>query len=135
MRAIALEFGAFVEDLAKRVLDDGDVLPDRQLAAGLGLDIGRARKVIGMHMRLDQPFHLEPVVTNEGDDPVGAVIGDTPGGIVDIHHRIDHRAGLGVRVLDHIGNGVGWRVEEGGHFRLHRKVGGESKTGHEKLLW
>ena len=42
LAAVALEFGAFVEDLAEGLLHDGDLLADAELAAELALDVGRA---------------------------------------------------------------------------------------------
>ena len=62
LAAVALELGAFVEDLAEGLLHDGDVLADADLAAELALDIGRGRQVVGMDMRLDQPFELQAVL-------------------------------------------------------------------------
>jgi hypothetical protein len=60
-RAVALELGAFVEDLAEGVLHDGDLVADADLAAELFLDVGRGRQVVGMDMGLDQPFQLQAV--------------------------------------------------------------------------
>jgi hypothetical protein len=40
---------------------------------------------------------------------VGVIIGDPAGGIVDVHDGIDDGAGIAVRVLDHIADGVGDR--------------------------
>ena len=94
LAAVALELGAFVEHLAEGVLHDGDVLADADLAAELALDIGRGRQVVGMDMRLDQPFERQAAAPDEGDDRVGRGIGDAAGGIVDVHHAVDHGAGV-----------------------------------------
>jgi hypothetical protein len=64
LAAVALELGAFVEDLAEGVLHDGDVLADADLAAQLLLDIGRGRQVVGVDMGLDQPLELEAVLAD-----------------------------------------------------------------------
>jgi hypothetical protein len=61
LAAVALELGAFVEDLAEGVLHHGDVAADADLAAELLLDVGRARQVVGMDMGLDQPLELQPL--------------------------------------------------------------------------
>lgn len=71
LAAVALELGAFVEDLAEGVLDDGDVLADADLAAELALYVGRSGKVVGMDMGLDQPFEIEAVLFDESDDRIG----------------------------------------------------------------
>ncbi|MNT51679.1 hypothetical protein D3C72_1886590 [compost metagenome] len=65
-----------------------------------------------MHMRLDQPFELELVLLDIGDDLVGAVIGDAAGGIVDVHDAVDDSAGVGIGVLNHIADRIGGGVEE-----------------------
>jgi hypothetical protein len=61
LRAIALELGAFVEDLAEGVLHDHDLVADADLAAELVLDVGRSGKVVGMDVGLDDPLKLEAV--------------------------------------------------------------------------
>ena len=62
LAAVALEFGALVEDLAERLLHDDDGVADADLAAELVLDIGRGRKMVGVDMGLDQPFELEAML-------------------------------------------------------------------------
>ena len=123
LRAVALELGALVEDLAEGVLHDGDVAADAELAAQLLLDVGRGGQVVGMDMGLDQPLDREAVRLDEGDDLVGVVVGDAPGGVVDVHDGIDDGAGVRRRVLDDVGDRVGRRVEEGGDVRTDVHVG------------
>jgi hypothetical protein len=62
LRAVALELGAFVEDLAEGVLHDHDLVADADLAAELLLDVGRGGQVVGMDMGLDDPLQLQAVV-------------------------------------------------------------------------
>ena len=130
LAAVALEFGAFVEHLAKGLLHDLDVLTDPQLATKLALDIGRSGQVIGMDMGLDQPFELELVLLNIGDYRVGAVIGNAACRIVDIHHGIDDCTGHGIGIFDDIADGICRGIEEGGDLRLDRQVSGEWYCGH-----
>ena len=40
LAAIALEFGAFIEDLAEHILHDANLVADANFPAKLGLDIG-----------------------------------------------------------------------------------------------
>ena len=61
LAAVAPEFGTFVEDLAKSLLHDRNSLTYADPAAELTLDIGRAGKMIGMNMGLDQPFNASIV--------------------------------------------------------------------------
>ena len=72
LAAVALELGAFVEDLAEGVLHDRDVLADAELAAELALDVGRSRQVVGMDMRLDQPLQIEATMLD------GSMIASAP---------------------------------------------------------
>ena len=119
LRPVALELGAFVEDLAERVLHHGDTVADPDLAADLFLDIGRGREVVGMHMAFQKPLNIIPFFLHEGDDRIGGPgVGPTRG-IVEIEDGIDNRAGAARRVADNIGNRVGGLIEEGGHFRGH----------------
>ena len=124
LAAVALEFGAFVEDLAEYVLNDLDVLANADLAAELFLNIGRGREVVGMDVGFDDPLKLEAAILDEGDDLVGVLIGDAAGEIVDVHDRVDHGARFGVGIFHDITDGVGRRVEEGGDVRLDAEVGG-----------
>ena len=71
LRAVALELGALVEDLAEGVLDDPDVVADADLAAELLLKIGRGGEVVGMDMGLQDPLHVEALALDMGDDGVG----------------------------------------------------------------
>ena len=52
------------------------------------------------------------------------VIGDAAGGVVDIHHAVDDGAGTGRRVLDHVADRVGRRVEERGDLGCDGHVHG-----------
>ena len=122
LAAVALELGAFVEDLAEHLLHDRDVLADAELAAELALDVGRGRQMIGMGMGLDQPFDLETVLLDEADDLVGGLVADAPRRIVDVHDAVDDGAGVGVRVLDDVAHRVGRLVEEGGDLGFHVEI-------------
>ena len=71
LRAVALELGALVEDLAEGLLHDGDPGADADLAAELLLDVGRGRQVVGVDMGLDQPLEPQAALADAGDDRVG----------------------------------------------------------------
>ena len=71
LAAVALELGPGIDHLAEGLLDDGDALADRELAADLRLDVGSGRQVVGMDMGLEQPLAGEPVLADMGDDLVG----------------------------------------------------------------
>jgi hypothetical protein len=47
-----------------------DVLADANLGAGLELEVGRARQVIGMGMRLEHPIDLETAVCRSLEDGI-----------------------------------------------------------------
>lgn len=62
LRTVALEFGSFIEDFAKGVRNDNDVLADPQFSPELALNIGRRRQMIGMDVGLDQPLEIPAIV-------------------------------------------------------------------------
>jgi hypothetical protein len=90
------------------------ILPKVSWTTVMFLDIGRRREVIGVDVGLDQPFDAEPVLLDEGDDPVRVLVGDAAGGVVDVHDGIDDGAGVGLRILHDVADGVRRRVEKGG---------------------
>ena len=55
VRAVALEVGTGIEQLAECLLHDDDVLADGDLSADLLLQIGRGREVIGVGVGLQMP--------------------------------------------------------------------------------
>ncbi len=122
LAAVALELGALVEDLAEHLLHDLDVLADAELAAELPLNVGRRRKVVRVRVRLDQPFNLEAVLVHEVDDPVGRLVGDAAGRVIDVHDAIDDGAGIRLGILHHIADRVGRLIEERRDFGLHVEV-------------
>jgi hypothetical protein len=85
-----------------------------------------------MDMGLDQPLDLEALFLDVLDDPVGAVIGDAAGGVVDVHDAVDDGAAVGVGVLHDVGDRVGGGVEEG--FDLGLDVHVDGIVGHFALL-
>jgi hypothetical protein len=70
LAAVALEFGPGIEDLAEDVLNDTDVLADAERAAEPFLDVGRGREVVRVDVGLEDPFDLEPLLLDEGDELV-----------------------------------------------------------------
>jgi len=122
LRSVALKLCALVEYLAEDVLHDQDVAADADLAAQFLLDIGRAGQVVGMGVGLDDPLQLQAVLFDMPDDLVGTVIGDAPGGIVDVHHAVDHGAGIAVGIFHDIADGVGIFVEKRGDLRFYRHI-------------
>lgn len=66
-----------------------------------------------MGMGFQQPLHLQLVLANEGDDPVGLDGRSAPGGGVVIEHRVDNRAVPAIVLVDYVAVGLGCGVEEG----------------------
>ena len=73
LAAVTLEIRTCIEDFAERVLDDGDLLADTELAAKLLLDIGRGGKMIGVDVGLENPIKGEIVSADMIDKNVGRV--------------------------------------------------------------
>ena len=115
LAAVAAELGAFVEHLAERVLDDGDAVANADPAAESLLNVRRGGKVVGMHVRLDQPLELQAVGANVGDDRVGGTVCDPPGRIIEVQDAVHDRAGRRGRILDHVADRVGLGIEERCH--------------------
>jgi hypothetical protein len=59
-----------LKNLAEYALNDADVLADAERAAEPLLDVGRSRKVVRVDVGLQDPFHLEPPLSDEGDELV-----------------------------------------------------------------
>ena len=78
--------------------------------------------MVGVNVRLDDPFELEAVVPDPGDHLIGVGVGDAAGRIVDVHDRIDDGAGVGCRILDDIADCVGVGIEERLHLGFDRHV-------------
>ena len=90
------------------------------------LQIGCGTQVIGMHMGFDDPVQCQALVANIGNDLICAVIGDAPGGIVDVHYAIDDRK-WAIRLLYNIADRIGCSVEKSTlgrwscrHWQSHR---------------
>src|SRR6056297_2106911 len=74
--------------------------------------------MIGVYVGFHDPLYGELPLAHEIDNALGAGVANAPGGVVEIEHRIDDAAGATGRVLDDVAEGVGRRVEKGGHDRF-----------------
>ena len=116
---VALELRAFIEHLAKRILDNDDLLSDADLTAQLVLNIRGRAQVVGMDMRFNNPFKGEPAILDLFDQRVGMFISDPTGRIINIHHTVDDRTCRAGGVLHDIADRVGDLVKETLHVGLH----------------
>lgn len=71
LRSVTFEFRTCVEELAEHFLDADDIFADSQLASDTLLQIRGDRNVIGMSMRVDQPFHLQIFCICVFDNQIG----------------------------------------------------------------
>ena len=122
LAAVALELGAFVEDLAECVLHHGDTVADTDLAAQLVLQVGRGGEMVGVDVAFEDPFDGQVLGTDVIDDPVGGIGVGAARGVVEVQHAVDDGAGAAVRFADNIGYGESRLVKEGFY-----------KGGHEAL--
>ena len=120
LRTIAGKAGALVEDLAEDVLHGEDVTTDRQPAAQLLLQIGCGRKVIGMGVRFQQPFDLQPLLADIGDDGIGRSGGSAPRCRIEIEYAIDDCGLAGRRIGQHMGYSKGRFIEEAANLDRRR---------------
>ena len=112
LAAVAFQVGR-VEHRAEDLLHVADVLANTDLGAGLELDIGRARQMIGMGVRLEHPLNGETVGGSGGENDVCGLGRGLAARMVVIEHRIDHRRSLRLGIGDEIAHGVGRLVEKG----------------------
>ena len=122
LRPVTLEIGPGIEQLAEHFLHANDLAPDGELAAELGLQIGRRRNVVGMRMRLDQPDHFQIIGSDVFDNPIGGAIRGPPRRGFEIEDRIDDRGLTGLGVVHYIGHRIGCFVEEPGDRRAQPLV-------------
>ncbi len=73
LRAVTLEFAAFVEDFAKHALHNCDVRADTDFSTNLFLNVGGCRKVIRMDVGFQNPLHLQIVGAYIGDNLISGL--------------------------------------------------------------
>ena len=61
LRPVTLKIGALIEHFSKRFLDFHDARADTNFTAQLVLQIGSARKMVGVNMRFDDPLKCKIV--------------------------------------------------------------------------
>ncbi|CAB3646834.1 hypothetical protein LMG24076_00714 [Trinickia soli] len=96
-----------VEQLAEDLLDFDYLGADCDSSAGLLLQVGRGREVIGMNMRLEQPGYPGSKFANPGNQLVGVCRAGATGLWIEIQHAVDQSAVACVRVHDQIADGEG----------------------------
>ena len=112
LAAVAGNVGG-VEHRPEDLLDLADMLADTDLRAGLQLDIGGARQVVGMGMGLEHPLDGEAVGLRRFEDRVGGPGRAGAGRLVVVEDRVDHHRPPGRGVADEVARRVGRLVEEG----------------------
>jgi hypothetical protein len=84
LAAVPLEFGPGIENLAKDVLDDTDVLADAECTAEPFLDVGCGREMVRVDVGLEDPLDLEPSLADEGDEFIRRFHRNAAGGGIEI---------------------------------------------------
>src|SRR5262245_21840714 len=112
LAAVPLKLAASVEDLAERILDDGNLVADSEPSPKPFLDIGGRRKMISMHMLLENPVEPELPRLDIGDQPICRSSVCATGGCVVVENRIDDCALLRCGIAHHVAHGIGRFVEE-----------------------
>jgi hypothetical protein len=119
LRPVAAEFGAFVEHLPERVLHDGDLLSDPDAPANPLLEVGRSGQVVGMDVRLEEPFHDKPLAPHMIDDRVGRPGVRAAARVVEVENAVDDRCRSSLRIAHDIGYCICCFVEKRGYMRRH----------------
>ena len=113
-----IEFGAIaryvrgVEDRPEDFLHILDMFANRNRSAGLQLDIGRAGQVVGVRMRLQDLLDGDAEPFCFGKYFVRGFHGCVTAAMIEIEHRIDHRAFFRRRIPDQIAHHIGGLVEK-----------------------
>ena len=108
-----------IEQIAEHFLHFADVRADADLRAGLGLQVGCGREMVGMGVGLEDPFDRQPVCVGGLQHGLGGFVRGLPRLVVEIHHRIDDGRLFRRRIAHQVADGVGRLVEKGPDRRLH----------------
>ena len=119
LTAISGEFAARIEQAAKGVLYDGDLVADRQRPAQPLFQVRRGAQVVGVHMGFEQPLHLEVVLAHKVDQALSPGMRGTARRRIVIQHRVDQRALTLFRVADNITVSKGRGIEERFNAGIH----------------
>jgi len=73
--------------------------------------------MVGMGMRLEQPFQTKAVRMHIIDQPIGAFIPRASRSLVEIHHAVDNRGAFARWIMNNVRGSEGRLVEEALHDR------------------
>jgi len=121
LRAVAGDVGG-VEYRAKNALHVANVLADADLRAGLELDVGRPRQVVGVRVRLQHPSDRDSGLGGGGQDRLGRMDRCPAAAVVEVEHGIDDGTVPAALIPDQVAHGVGGLVEESPNGRLDGRV-------------
>jgi hypothetical protein len=86
--------------------------------------------MVGMDMRLQNPFGLQTLGLNHFGDGIGGVRPYPSGGGIIVEHWIDDRGGLRQRIYNKVAKGFGHLFEERDNPRTHGLLRFDRKEGH-----
>jgi len=90
--------------------------------------------MVGVDMRLQNPFDAQPLSLNRFGDGIGGVRPYPSGGGIIVEHWIDDRGGLRRRIYNKVAKGFGHLFEEWDNPRTHGLLRFDSVEGHLLLL-
>ena len=117
LRSVAREFGAFVENLAEHVLDDGDGRANGEFPAELFLEVGAGGQMVSMGVRFEHPVDGQAAAFDVGDDLIRGCKAGAARRFVEIPHAVDDRGALARGIVDDMADGERVLVEEAAHHR------------------
>ena len=112
LAAIGQERPLEVVELLERRLHVADVLTDGDLPAHLRLQVARARQMVRVSMRFENPLHRESFGLHVREHGVGSVRVRVSGFEVVVQDRVDDRCLPGPKVDDDIRDGPRLGIEE-----------------------
>jgi hypothetical protein len=90
--------------------------------------------MVGMDVRLQNPFDAQPLGLNRFGDGIGGVrLYPSRGGII-VEHWIDDRGGMRRRIYDKVAKGFGHLFEERDNPRTHGLLRFDGREGYLLLL-
>ena len=107
-----------IEHRAENALHVANMFADRDLGAGLELDVGRARQMVGMGMRFQHLADLDAELFGLGQNGIGGGKAGLAAAEIIVEHWIDDRALHGRGIPDQIADGIGRLVKKRLYFGL-----------------
>lgn len=124
LATVSGKFGACIKDITKDLLHRRNVRADDQLTAQLFLKVMSRRKVISMHMRLQQPLHFKPQRAHARYQMFGTGGSSSARLGIIVKHTVDQCTLQGLRIPHDVAESESGRIKQ----RFNMKAGSRHET-------